>query len=269
MASAVTEPARLLGAAATRAAFRAVAAGRLLALTAGSVRGRSAAAHALVVRETLRQIRMVGVAALAAVIELGALVGLTAALVSSSLEGVLATIGDPLTVWRSLGVLLLTEIGPFLPALIVAGRCGGVVTADLATMRVAHELDALETSGVDPLHYAVLPRAAALFASTVALTIYFVLAVLATSALCARLFGDLPLRTYLDSAFASVSGGEVLVLVGKSVVFGAIVTAVAVHRGVSASGSRDEVAEAVSDANAQTLAACVVANAAFAVGLYA
>jgi len=64
------------------------------------------------------------------------------------------------------------ELGPVLTALIVAGRCGASITAELGTMRVTEQIDALETMGTNPINYLVMPRFWALLISVPILTVY-------------------------------------------------------------------------------------------------
>ncbi len=265
----ITEPLRGLGAGALRVVLDVASTCRVLLITTASVRGKSWAAHRIVARDTLRQVGVVGLRALVPALLLGALVGMTFVLATSSALEALAELTDPLGLWRRMGILLVREIGPFVPAIIVAGWCGGVVTADLATMNAADELDALEASGIDCLHYAVLPRVVALFVSTLALAVCFVVAVIVASGLTAWMFADLPVAVFLDSVLADVSGPDLSMAAGKTAAFGFVVTAIAALRGLSAGRAPADVAAAVSAANAHALAGCLVVNALFAVVAYA
>lgn len=73
----------------------------------------------------------------------------------------------------SLVALSLTrELGPVLTGLIVAGRCGASISAELGTMRVTEQIDALETMSVNPIHYLIVPRFLAMIIMVPLLTIY-------------------------------------------------------------------------------------------------
>ena len=67
---------------------------------------------------------------------------------------------------------MIRELGPVLTALIVAGRCGASITAEIGTMKVTEQIDALETLATNPINYLVVPRFWALLISLVLLTIY-------------------------------------------------------------------------------------------------
>ena len=64
------------------------------------------------------------------------------------------------------------ELGPVLTALIIAGRCGAAITAELGTMKVTEQIDALETMSANPVHYLIVPRFLALLFMLPLLTIY-------------------------------------------------------------------------------------------------
>jgi phospholipid/cholesterol/gamma-HCH transport system permease protein len=265
----VTKPIGLLGAVAIRLVLNVAATCRVSLLIAGSLRGKSLSAHWSVARETLRQIGFVGLRTLVPALVLGALVGMTFVLATSSVLQVVVELSDPLALWRRMGILLVREIGPILPAIIVAGWCGGVVTADLATKNVGDAFHGLGASGSDWVHSVVVPRVVALFVSTLALAVCFVLAVLVACGVTAWLFGDLPVGVFLDSVLADVSGTDLSVFAMKGAAFGLVVTGVAALRGLSSGHSQGDVVAAASTANAHALTGCFVVNAVFAVVAYA
>ncbi|MGB2706302.1 MAG: ABC transporter permease [Candidatus Omnitrophota bacterium] len=67
---------------------------------------------------------------------------------------------------------MVRELGPVLTALVVAGRCGAAITAEIGTMKVTEQIDALETMATNPINYLVTPKFWALLISLVVLTIY-------------------------------------------------------------------------------------------------
>ncbi|MBI2920817.1 MAG: ABC transporter permease [Planctomycetes bacterium] len=237
----------------------------LVAATAASVWRQRASSQQLVLRETVRQVRAVGVQTLPSVTQLGFLVGMIAAM---QMINLLAEFTGTAKVWNLLVLVIFREVAPLLTAIIVAGRSGTVVAADLANMVVAEELDALETMGINPLHYAVLPRAAALVVSTLALIFYFVAAALAGAAIVSRLSLSLPFSFFATNILQSVSASDVAIFTLKGAVFGLVIASVAAWQGLAVERSRDEIPRAVSRATFQSLAACVLCNSLFSLFLY-
>ncbi|MFC1576666.1 MlaE family ABC transporter permease, partial [Candidatus Omnitrophota bacterium] len=67
---------------------------------------------------------------------------------------------------------MIRELGPVLTALVVAGRCGAAITAEIGTMKVTEQIDAMETLATNPINYLVVPRFWALLISLTVLTVY-------------------------------------------------------------------------------------------------
>lgn len=237
----------------------------LLGATAASAFGQRAASQGLVLREWLRQARAVGVQTLPSVTQLGFLVGMIAAM---QMINLLADFTGTAKVWHILVLVIFREVAPLLTAIIVAGRAGTVVAADLANMSVAEELDALETMGINPLHYAVLPRVAALWVSTLALIFYFVAAALAGAAVVSRLSLSLPASFFVENILKALQTRDVAIFALKGAAFGLIIAAVAAWQGLAVERSREEIPRAVSRATFQSLAACVLCNSLFSFFLY-
>lgn len=237
----------------------------LVAVTAASARGQRAAAHGIVLRETARQAAAVGLRTLPSVTQMGFLVGVIAAV---QMIDLLSGFAGTEKVWTLLVLVIFREVAPLLTAIIVAGRSGTVVAADLANMSVSEELDALEAMGVSPLHYAVLPRVAALVISTLALVCYFVAASLVGAGAVSHVSLSLPVSFFIENILRNLSGPDVAIFVLKSALFAFIIGSVSALEGLSVERSREEVPRAVSRATFQALAACVICNSLFSLFLY-
>jgi phospholipid/cholesterol/gamma-HCH transport system permease protein len=108
-------------------------------------------------QELLRQVYMVGFESIPVVILTGLFSGLIMGLsLGNALESIIMGTAQYLS--GGLSVALVKELGPVLTALIVVSRVCSSVTAHLGTMRVTEQIDALETMGVDPIEYLVVPR---------------------------------------------------------------------------------------------------------------
>jgi phospholipid/cholesterol/gamma-HCH transport system permease protein len=166
-----------------------------------------------------------------------------------------------------LGTLLVTvilrELGPLIVAFIVIGRSGTAIAAELATMRVHHEIDALEASGVDPFEYLVVPRMAGMVAAVIGLTIAFAGVCLAGGWLLLAVLSPAapPLGDYLVMLATPLHGGDAAVLLAKTVVPGLIVAAIACHEGLASTGSANDVPRAATRAVVRSLSAVFVWDA--------
>ncbi|RMG18044.1 MAG: ABC transporter permease [Deltaproteobacteria bacterium] len=149
--------------------------------------------------------------------------------------------------WGS-GFAGLREIGPVLIALMVSGRAGARNAAELATMRVTEQIDALRAMAIDPVPYLVVPRLLAITGSTVLLTVLGDLFVVAGSALSAWLMVDLRLATFWASFSTYVHPQDFLLGVQKSVFFGLSISLVSCHFGLAARVGATAVGAAVNRA---------------------
>jgi phospholipid/cholesterol/gamma-HCH transport system permease protein len=131
-------------------------------------------------------------------------------------------------------VALCRELGPVLSGLMVAGRVGAAMAADIGTMKVTEQIDALRVMGVHPVDYLVLPRFIAMMISMpllVAESITFGL-------LAAYLVGvhgfDIPYRWFIDHLVEHTNMEDLATGMIKGFVFGIIITVVACHQGLKA-----------------------------------
>jgi phospholipid/cholesterol/gamma-HCH transport system permease protein len=120
--------------------------------------------------ETVRQMRSIGVDSVPLTIMVAAFIGAVVALQTryQLFEGV-----DLALVGLASRMMVILELGPLLTGLVLTGRVGARITAEIGTMRVTEQIDALETLAYDPLAYLVVPR---LLAATVMLPVLVVLA---------------------------------------------------------------------------------------------
>lgn len=131
-------------------------------------------------------------------------------------------------------VALCRELGPVLSGLMVAGRVGAAMAADIGTMKVTEQIDALRVMGVHPVDYLVLPRFIAMMISMpllVAESITFGL--VASYAVAVYGFG-IPSRWYLDHLVQHTNMEDLSTGMIKGFVFGVIITIVSCHQGLKA-----------------------------------
>lgn len=165
----------------------------------------------------VRQIVKGGVNALPVVLVLAFLIGLIMAM-QSSVQ--LREFGAEGFVPALLAVTIVRELGPFLTGVIVAARTGSAISAELGTMTVTEEVDALKTMGLNPLAFLVAPRMIALTIIVPCLTILFDIAGLAGGYCIGGTRAAIPLGSYLQDILEALDLADVTAGLVKSVFFG-------------------------------------------------
>src|SRR5215468_3263397 len=132
----------------------------------------------------------------------------------------LKQVGANIFVADLVGLSMTRELAPLMTAIIVAGRSGSAFAAELGTMRVSEEIDALRTLGLDPFHFLVFPRVFALAVVLPLLTIFADLIGIAGGMLVAMLSLDLTANTYLIETQKAVGLWDVSSGCIKTVAFG-------------------------------------------------
>ncbi|MHB8812993.1 MAG: MlaE family lipid ABC transporter permease subunit [Steroidobacteraceae bacterium] len=160
---------------------------------------------------------------------------------------------------------VLRELGVLLTAIIVAGRSGSAFAAEIGSMRLNEEVDALQATGVDPFEALVLPRVLGLVISLPLLTVVADLVGLVGGAvLCASLL-HMPLDQYIDRVSQAISPTTFWVGVIKAPVFAVLIAMAGTHRGMQVSGSSRELGRLTTVAVVQAIFLVILADALFAV----
>lgn len=180
-------------------------------------------------RDVFRVADAAGVNALPIISMMGFLIGLILAF-ESALP--LKRFGAQIYVADLVAVSDIRELGPLLTAILLAGRSGSAFAAELGTMKVNEEIDALTTMGLGPVRFLVLPRILAAVVVTPLLTIYFNLFALAGAAIVVMSFGY-PLVTYITHVQDALTITAVFAGLVKSFVFGIIIAGIGCQRGLS------------------------------------
>lgn len=187
------------------------------------------------------QILIIGIGAIPILCLIGFLIGL---IIAFQAAYQLRDFGANIYVANMVGLALTRELGPFVTGILVAGRSGSAIAAEVATMKINHELDALRTMAIDPYSYVLLPR---VIATVVALPILVAIAdLLGVLGGLVIAIGPLSLTpgAYIDQVIIAVKVNDVLLGVLKSVTFGVIIATIACHKGSQVSGGSREVAAA-------------------------
>jgi phospholipid/cholesterol/gamma-HCH transport system permease protein len=176
----------------------------------------------------------------------------------------LAQFGAQIYVVNMIGLLMVRELGPLLAAIILAGRSGSAFAAEIGTMKINEELNALTTLGLDPVRFLVVQRITAGILLTPLLTFYAtfmgvvggVLVTLGLGFQLALIFHQLTTSVHLsDVAFGAAKG----------VVFGAIVSAVGCLRGLQTQQGPSAVGISTTRAVVTSILLIVMADAVFSI----
>jgi phospholipid/cholesterol/gamma-HCH transport system permease protein len=159
-----------------------------------------------------------------------------------------------------INVAMVKEIGPVLAAVILAGRIGGAMAAELGTMRVTEQIDALRSMGTDPIQYLVVPRFYACFLLIPILTIIsdFI------GALCGYLVSTKALGVssfyYIVETQKFLESWDIAVGIIKSFFFGAFIAIICCYKGFHARGGAEGVGRATTSAFVAAFVAILVSN---------
>jgi len=163
------------------------------------------------------------------------------------------------------GLAMLRELSPLLTAIIVAGRSGSAYTAQIGTMKINEEIDALRTIGVGPQELLVLPKILALVIALPLLTVYADVAGVLGGMIMASSKLGVSFDVFLDRLDDAISMSSFLTGVGKAPVFAAIIALVGCFQGFQAGGSADSVGRQTTVSVVQSIFLVIVADALFSV----
>jgi len=215
-------------------------------------------------KEVFRVFEIAGVNALPIVSLLTFLVGMVIAFESAQ---PLAQLGAQVFVANLLGLVMSRELGPVMTAIMLAGRSGSAFAAELGTMKVNEELNALQTMGLSPVRFLVVQRVVAGILLAPVLTIF---------AMYAGLLGGIPvllglgfpLRMVLHQVQSGLHFGDLAEGISKSIVFGGIVASVSCLRGIQTGEGPRAVGESTTRSVVSSILLIILADAIFAAVTY-
>jgi phospholipid/cholesterol/gamma-HCH transport system permease protein len=167
------------------------------------------------------------------------------------------------------GLSMLREFAPLITAIIVAGRSGSAYAAQIGTMVVTEEMDALRTIGIDPQELLVLPKLLALAITLPLLTVFADVLGVAGGMLMAQTRLDVGYGEFLDRFVKAVAVRDFLIGVLKAPVFAAIIVVVGCFQGFRTEGGADGVGQQTTRSVVWSIFLVIVVDAAFSVVLSA
>ena len=164
-----------------------------------------------------------------------------------------------------LGISLIRELGPMLAAILVAGRSGSAITAQIGVMRVTEELDAMRVMGIAHGFRLVLPRTLALALAMPLISVWTTLAALAGGMLAADVAMDISPAYFIEALPAAVQVGNLNLAVAKSVVFGALIALIGCHWGLRVKPNTQSLGEGTTASVVSSITMVIIVDALFAV----
>lgn len=171
--------------------------------------------------------------------------------------------GVDIFVVNLVALALLREMGPIMTAVVLAGRSGSAFAAEIGTMKVNEEINALETMGLDPMRFLVVPRVLAGFIVTPVLTVY-ASALGVTGGLLVMMAEGFPFAALWNQLISAVGVSDVMTGMIKSFVFGILVAGVGCLRGLQTGNGATAVGQSTTRAVVSGIFLIVLVDAVFA-----
>jgi len=213
-------------------------------------------------RSILYNLQTAGVAALPITGLLSFLLGIVIAYQGAEQ---LRRVGANIYIADLVGLSMVRELSPLITAIIVAGRSGSAYAAQIGTMKVTEEIDALRTIGIGPLDLLVLPKVLALVIALPLLTVYTDIMGVLGGMVMARAQLDVGFATFIDRLDDAVSLTSFLIGIGKAPVFAVIIALVGCYQGFQVNGSAESVGRQTTVSVVQSIFLVILVDALFSI----
>ena len=216
-------------------------------------------------RETIQQFYFIGVQSLPVILTTGAFTGAVLAYTSYNQ---FVTLGVESWTGAIVAKAQVWQLGPVLVGLMLAGRVGCSITAEIGTMNVTEQIDALDTMGTDPVRYLVLPRVLASFFMTPALTAF---------AMLVGIMAGLFMTVFILGAewhyqWTQISDWMIpydyIQGLSKGLVFGVTISLICCRSGLKTTGGAEGVGKATTSANVSSCIAILILNLVMSIILF-
>ena len=195
--------------------------------------------------EFIRQTFFIGNRSFSLVVTTGFIMGIVLTLQS---RPTLEDFGAEAWLPQMVSISIIREIGPVITALICAGKVGSGIGAELGSMKVSEQIEAMEVSGSNPYKYLVVTRVLASSIMIPVLVLCADFAGLFGSFLAANIDGEVSLVLFVNQAMSSVQFSDVIPATIKSIVFGFFIAVIGCYKGFNASRGTESVGTASNEA---------------------
>ena len=214
----------------------------------------------------IAQMVRVGVRSISIVMLVSGCIGIILALQTSPS---LSDFGQTDKVANLIAVAVFRELGPLVAAIVLTGFAGASIAAEIGTMVVGEEIEALESMALDPIRFLVVPRVLATTLSLVLLAVIGDLTSVIMGGVTGVFFLDIPYELYKNNTIDQLTLSDFLTGLFKAGVFGTILGLIACHNGLRVTGGAAGVGKATTDTVVQTVVTVVIADLIFSALFYA
>ncbi|PWJ85962.1 phospholipid/cholesterol/gamma-HCH transport system permease protein [Pseudaminobacter salicylatoxidans] len=218
--------------------------------------------HAVNIAAIFNQIDKMGVGAVPVVLLMSTIVG---AIVAQQGAFQLRYFGAEIFVVDLVGILVLRELGVLMTAIMVAGRSGSAITAEIGSMRMREEVDALKVIGLNPVGVLVFPRLVALVIALPCLTIIADFAALGGAIVISWFYSGITPAAFIDRLRVGIDVGTVLTGLIKAPFMAMIIGIIASVEGLKVGGSAESLGEHVTASVVKSIFIVIVLDGAFAI----
>jgi phospholipid/cholesterol/gamma-HCH transport system permease protein len=173
--------------------------------------------------------------------------------------------GADLFIVNLLGISLIRELGPVLAAVLIAGRSGSTITAQIGVMRVTEELDAMRVLGIARGRRLVMPRVLAMALAMPLLTLWTTLAALVGGMLASDLMMGVTPDYFVEALPDAVKVSNLTLAMSKSVVFGVLIALVGCHYGLRVKPNTESLGQGTTASVVTSITVVILVDALFAV----
>jgi phospholipid/cholesterol/gamma-HCH transport system permease protein len=213
----------------------------------------------------ISQIVRVGVRSTGIVLLVCSCIGLILAL---QMQPPLAEYGQTDKIANIVGIAVFRELGPLISAIVLTGFAGASIAAELGTMVVGEEIEALEAHALNPIRFLVMPRMIATTFSLILLTVLADIAAVGAGMAVTVNFLNVPADVYWENTLAQLSMTDFATGLIKAFIFGLILSAIACTNGLRVTGGATGVGRATTDTVVQTIVAVIIADLIFTAIFY-
>ncbi len=211
------------------------------------------------------QLVRVGVRSVGVIVLVSACIGLILAL---QMAPPLQDFGQTDKVANIIAIAVVRELGPLITAIVLTGFAGASIAAEIGTMVVGEEVEALEAHALNPVRFLVMPRVLATVLCTVLLCVVGVFVSIAAGWAAGVTLLDLRSKVYIDDTIAQLDLADFFTGLWKAGVFGGLIGVIACHNGLSVTGGAAGVGKATTNTVVHSIVAIIFTDLLFTAVFY-
>lgn len=209
-------------------------------------------------RRFLFQLSRIGADSVPLVLMIGLFIGMVMALQTGIF--LKRSFGAEEQVGTVTGLTMVREMGPVVTAFIIAGRVGSAIAAELGTMAVNEEIDALRAMGISPVRFLFVPRLFALLIMQPILTVFSIVIGIWGGALIVSTILNFPAEIYYHRLFEAIRPMDVVHGLSKTFVFGGLIATISTHMGLRARQGAEGVGRATTAAVVSSMITILISD---------